>query len=167
VSAVVWAATYLLGPGFALGTGSTVSLTEVSVGPLPMLPLVAGLPDGPMGAAGTALLILPVIAGGAAGWLLTQRLRHGRRRPARRGGNSPAEPSWASLIGSGLLAGPVAGLVLAVFARLSGGSLGAGRLAEIGPDPLRVAIVGTIVATVSVVVGTTVARLFAPQPPKR
>jgi hypothetical protein len=167
VNASVWAAAYLLGPGFALGTASTVSITEISVGPLPMLPLMAGLPEGPMGAAGTALLLLPVIAGGAAGWLLTQRLRHGRRRTTRRGGNTVDEPSWASLIGAGLLAGPVAGLVLGVFSKLSGGSLGDGRLAEIGPDPLQVALVGAIVAAVSVVVGAAVARLFAPQPANR
>ncbi|WP_433828418.1 cell division protein PerM [Actinoplanes sp. CA-015351] len=165
VNASVWAAAYLLGPGFALGTSSAISITEVSVGPLPMLPLVAGLPEGPVGAAGTALLLLPVIAGAAAGWLLTQRLRHGRgdaRRTARRGGGSADEPPWSLLIGAGVLAGPVAGLTLGVFAWLSGGSLGAGRLSQIGPDPLAMGVVGAIVAGVSIVIGAAVARMFRP-----
>ncbi|WP_229072102.1 DUF6350 family protein [Actinoplanes sp. DH11] len=173
VNASIWAAAYLLGPGFALGTGSTVSLTEVSVGPLPMLPLAAGLPAGPMGATGAALLLLPVIAGGAAGWLLTQRLRHpgreaGRdagRRTARRGAPGPDGPPWPLLIGASLLAGPVAGCTLSLFAWLSGGSMGAGRLAEIGPDPLLVGLVGAAVAAVSVLAGAAVARVFGPQRP--
>ncbi|BAL85938.1 hypothetical protein AMIS_7180 [Actinoplanes missouriensis 431] len=163
VNAAIWAAAYLLGPGFALGAGSAVSITEVSVGPLPMLPLVAGLPDGPMGATGTALLLLPVIAGGVAGWLLTQRLRHGRGgalRTGRRGGATADDPPWSLLIGAGVLAGPVAGVVLGLMARLSGGSLGAGKLSEIGPDPLRVALIAAIVAAASVVAGAAAARVF-------
>src|SRR4051794_2380652 len=62
-NAAVWAAAYLLGPGFALGTGSAIRLTEVTAGPLPTLPLLAGLPAGPMGAAGAALLAVPVLVG--------------------------------------------------------------------------------------------------------
>ncbi|BBH66113.1 hypothetical protein ACTI_27980 [Actinoplanes sp. OR16] len=166
VNASIWAAAYLLGPGFALGVASKVSVTEVSVGPLPTLPLVAGLPDGPMGAAGTALLLLPVIAGGAAGWLLTQRLRHGHpgmRRTGRRNTGTPDAPAWSLLIGAAALAGPVAGVMLGLMARFSGGSLGDGRLAQIGPDAMQVAIVGAIVAGVSVVAGAAAARLFGPQ----
>ncbi|WP_328465156.1 DUF6350 family protein [Actinoplanes sp. NBC_00393] len=163
VNAVIWSAAYLLGPGFALGTDSAISLTEVTVGPLPTLPLLAGLPDGPTGAWGTALLTLPVIAGAAAGWLLTQRLRHGRsgpRRPGRRGGVDVEEPPWLLLIGSSLIAGPVAGAVLALLSWLSGGALGDGRLSQIGPDPLQVCLVGAIVAGVSVAVGAAAARIF-------
>ncbi|MEV4346081.1 DUF6350 family protein, partial [Actinoplanes sp. NPDC049596] len=73
VNGVIWAAAYLLGPGFALGTGSVVRLTEVTVGPLPTVPLLAGLPNGPMGAVGALLLSIPVLAGLAAGWMLTLR----------------------------------------------------------------------------------------------
>ncbi|MEU4423928.1 DUF6350 family protein [Actinoplanes sp. NPDC024001] len=163
VNATIWAAAYLLGPGFALGTDSAISLTEVTVGPLPTLPLLAGLPDGPMGAAGTALLALPVLAGAAAGWLLTQRLRHGRsgtRRPGRRSGAVAEEPAWLLLVGSSLIAGPSAGVVLAVLCWLSGGALGDGRLSRIGPDPLQVCLVGAIVAGVAVAIGAASARLF-------
>src|SRR4029453_10239862 len=94
----VWAAAYLLGPGFALGAGSTVRLTEVTVGPLPTVPLLSGLPNGPMGATGALLLAVPVLAAMVAGWLLTRRLVHGlaeRARAARVRGpviRTPATP---------------------------------------------------------------------------
>jgi hypothetical protein len=157
-NAAVWAAAYLLGPGFALGTGSAVRLTEVTVGPLPTVPLLAGLPAGPMGAAGAALLAVPVLAGLAAGWLLTLRLG---RDPAP--GDQP-DPPWSRVLGGGLLAGPAAGLALGLLAKLSGGPLGDGRMAVIGPDPWQVTLVATAVVAVSATIGAAAARTFGPAP---
>ncbi|NMO57007.1 hypothetical protein HH310_38255 [Actinoplanes sp. TBRC 11911] len=195
VNAVIWAAAYLLGPGFALGTGSAVRLTEVTVGPLPTVPLLAGLPNGPMGAAGTLLLAMPVVAGLAAGWLLTLRLRRpgdadaddglardtaaarragdtaiarraGGTAAARRAGETAADtlPRWSHVLGGGLLAGPAAGIVLGVLGRLSGGPLGDGRLAMIGPDPWQVGLIATLVVGVSAALGAAAARTFGPAP---
>ena len=165
VNAAVWATAYLLGPGFLLGTGTGVRLTEVTAGPLPTVPLLAGLPDGPMGAAGAALLAVPVLAGLAAGWLLTRRLV--RPRPPRPG--EPAaprrEPPWTLVIGSAVLAGPVAGLMLGVLAWASGGSLGSGRMAEIGPVPWQVALVSAGVVAVTATFGAALGRAFrTPRP---
>jgi hypothetical protein len=149
-NAAVWAAAYLLGPGFALGTDSTVRLTEVTVGPLPTVPLLSGLPGGPMGATGALLLAVPVLAGMFAGWLLTQRLR----------GPESAPPAWPLVLGSALLAGPVAGVVLGVLAGVSGGSVGDGRLSAIGPVPWQVGLVAAAVVAVSAGLGATAARAF-------
>jgi hypothetical protein len=184
-NAAVWAAAYLLGPGFLLGAGTIVSLTEVVVGPLPTVPLLAGLPDAPVGAAGAGLLAFPVIAGMAAGWMLTRRLVRARQNAARaaigttgaraatgtaaaradaastapgRSGPAPAGPGWPALLGAAALAGPVAGLVLGLLALVSGGSLGDGRLAQIGPVPWQVAAVATAVVGVSVLVGAAASR---------
>jgi hypothetical protein len=168
---VVWAAAYLLGPGFLLGMDSAVRLTEVAVGPtLPLLPLLAGLPNGPMGASGAALLAVPVLAAMAAGWLLTRRLVsvhhlvdghlvHGRPTP-RPGDPVSAEPSWSLVLSAAVLAGPVAGLVLGLLAWMSGGPLGAGRLSEIGPVPWQVALVATLVVAVSACIGAAAGRAF-------
>ncbi|MFI7546425.1 DUF6350 family protein [Actinoplanes sp. NPDC049599] len=164
---VVWAAAYLLGPGFLLGADSAVRVTEVTVGPLPTVPLLAGLPDGPVGASGAALLAVPVLAAMAAGWLLTRRLVnlhhvveghlvHGRKP----GDPAPAEPSWSLVLGAAALSGPVAGLVLGLLSWMSGGSLGDGRLSEIGPVPWQVALVATIVVTVSAGIGAAAGRAF-------
>ena len=96
-NAAVWAAAYLLGPGFAVGVDTTVRTTEVTVGGLPAVPLVSGIPHGPVGGLGAALLAVPVVAGMLAGWLLTRRL-------LRRG-----EREWGAALGAAALAGPVAG----------------------------------------------------------
>ena len=168
-NAVVWAAAYLLGPGFALGTGSVVRLTEVTLGPLPTLPLLAALPDGPLGAAGALLLALPVLAGMAAGWLLPLRLSGGRSVPVpaprkRPGGEpAPSEPSWPLILGSGLLAGPAAGVAFGVLCRLSGGPLGDGRMATIGPDPWQVGLMAAAVVGVSATLGAAACRTFGPR----
>ncbi|GAA2880450.1 hypothetical protein Acy02nite_20140 [Actinoplanes cyaneus] len=164
VNAAIWATAYLLGPGFALGAGSIVSVTEVSVGDLPTLPLLAGLPNGPAGAGGALLLTLPVLAGAVAGWGLTQRLRYGRAHawgPARGSGVDGPEPAWPLLIGAGLLAGPVAGLVVGILAWCSGGPVGSGRLAEIGPAAGQAGLVAMAVGAISVLLGASAARVFS------
>lgn len=155
VNGAVWAAAYLLGPGFALGTDSLIRLTEVTVGPLPTLPLLAGLPDGPMGATGAALLAVPVLAGMFAGWLLTRRLAGDPGGPG-----GPVPPEWPLLTGAALVAGPAAGLLLGALAAMSGGSLGAGRLAEVGPVAWQVGAVATAVVAVSALLGAAAARAF-------
>lgn len=173
----VWAAAYLLGPGFVLGAGTTVRLTEVTVGPLPTVPLLAGLPEGPVGATGAALLAVPVLAGMAAGWMLTRRLVRGDRpseeRPADRppselapAASAARGPRWSLVLGSALLAGPVGGLLLGLLAWMSSGALGAGRLARIGPVPWQVGLVAAAVIAVSASIGAAAARGFraAPRP---
>ena len=120
-NAAVWAAAYLLGPGFAVGVDTTVRTTEVTVGGLPAVPLVSGIPHGPVGGLGAALLAVPVVAGMLAGWLLARRL-------LRRG-----EREWGGVLGAAALAGPVAGALLGAAAVASSGALGGGRLTTMGP----------------------------------
>jgi hypothetical protein len=141
-----------------------VRLTEVTVGPLPSLPLLAGLPDGPIGATGAALLAVPVLAGMAAGWVLTRRLL--RARPARSGEPVPParEPAWSLVVGSALIAGPVAGIVLGILAWMSGGPLGNGRMAVVGPVPWQVGLVATGVVAVSASIGAALGRAFRAGP---
>jgi hypothetical protein len=174
VNVAVWAAAYLLGPGFLLGTDTSVRLTEVTVGSLPTVPLLAGLPVGPVGATGAALLAVPVLAGMASGWLLTRRLM--RARPpavpaARQAGSAtttdraptspaPSAPGWGTVLGSAVLAGPVSGAVLGLLAWWSGGPLGSGRLVRIGPVPWQVALTGAAVVAVSAALGAAAARAF-------
>ncbi|MEV6812049.1 DUF6350 family protein, partial [Micromonospora sp. NPDC051296] len=138
-NATVWSASYLLGPGFAVGTDTAVRTSEVSVGALPALPLFAGLPSGPVDGLGSAaVLAVPVLVGMATGWLLARRLV----------GVAAAERSprpWGRLLAPAVLAGPVAGLLLGAAAVASGGPLGAGRLAEVGPVGWQVALAATAV----------------------
>jgi len=128
----VWAAAYLVGPGFTVGSGTIVSAGRVTLGGLPAVPALAGLPSRPAGGWGALLLGVPLAAGMAAGWLLARR----RLRA------TDAGSGWAELLGAAALAGPVAGLVLALAALAAGGSLGAGRLAAVGPAALPMAAIG-------------------------
>ncbi|TDC80221.1 hypothetical protein E1193_17815 [Micromonospora sp. KC606] len=153
-NATVWSTAYLLGPGFAVGTGTAVRTSEVTVGALPAVPLLAGLPSGPVDGLGAALLAVPVLAGMAAGWLLARRL-------SRAPGDERAEPRWSALLVPAALAGPVAGLLVALAAGASGGSLGGGRLAEIGPVPWQVGLVATAVVAVGSLLGAAAGRLLS------
>jgi len=130
----VWATSYLVGPGFAVGAGTTVSVGQVSLGNLPAVPALAGLPSQPISAWGSLLLGVPLAAGMAAGWLLARRRL--------RGADVADVAGWAGLLGAAALAAPVAGAVLALAALGAGGPLGGGRLATMGPAVLPTAGMG-------------------------
>ncbi|RNB45262.1 hypothetical protein EDM22_16455, partial [Agromyces tardus] len=123
---VVWAAAWLLGPGFALGAGTTVSPSVTLMGPVPGIPVLGALPaeGAPLG---VLWLALPVLLGFGGAVLVAASA------PERRD-----EPWWATLA-VGLGAGGIAGLVLGGLAAFSGGAAGPGRLAVVGPDAFLVA----------------------------
>ncbi|WP_347039200.1 DUF6350 family protein [Glutamicibacter halophytocola] len=66
-NAVFWVLSWISGGGFTLGTGSTLSTLETTVGPLPSIPMLASLPTGEMSHQ-WLFLLLPVAAGIMAGW---------------------------------------------------------------------------------------------------
>jgi hypothetical protein len=116
---VIWSGAYGAGPGFAVGTGTSVMPGHTELGALPAVPVLGALPtpgDGPGWA--WALLALPVLAGVAAGWLIM------RRDPG---------PARTALIDAGLT-GVLAGICWSVLGWLSSGPVGPGRLAELGPS---------------------------------
>ena len=155
-NAAVWAASYLLGPGFAVGTDTVVRTSEVSIGALPAVPLLAGLPHGPASGIGAAVLAVPVLAGMCAGWLLARRTMRtaaaGRKRPT---------PGWATLLAAAAVGGPVAGVVLGGAAFMSGGPLGGGRLSEVGPIFWQVSAGATVVVLIGTLIGATATRALA------
>jgi hypothetical protein len=144
-----WAASYLIGPGFLLGAGTVVRSSEVAVGPLPALPVFAGLPDGPLPSIGAALLAIPTVAGLAAGALLVHRMRQ-----------LDARPAWGRLLGASLLAGPVGGLVVGAACAASAGSLGTGHLASLGPVAWQVAVLAMALVTPGSLLGAALAGLL-------
>ncbi|HSK26793.1 MAG TPA: DUF6350 family protein [Jiangellales bacterium] len=124
-NAAVWAASYAVGPGFAVGAGTAIAPGGVQVGMVPALPALGALPTSSGGAVAWAVLAVPVAAGVLSGVAV--------RRAA------PDGPWWRLALHA-LGSGAVAGVVMAVLAGLSGGSLGTGRLAEVGPDQGWVAL---------------------------
>ncbi len=118
-NAIAFAGSYLLGPGFAVGTATLVSPTVVAIGPVPLFPLLAALPDNGETPAWTpALVAVPVLVAAVAAY------RCQRRFPT-------AAWDHGALRGAG--GGVVAGLGFAVLAGVSGGAVGPGRMAEVGP----------------------------------
>lgn len=118
-NAAVFTGSYLLGPGFRLGADTLVSPTVVALGPVPMFPLLAALPDNGATPVWTPFLIaLPPVAAAVA----VARSRH--RRPT---------TDWDVGAVRGLSAGVVAAVLFAVLAALAGGSVGPGRMADVGP----------------------------------
>jgi hypothetical protein len=155
-NAAIWAVGYLLGPGFSLGTHTTVQITQVSVGALPAVPLLAALPSGPLGGVGALLPSVPLVAAMLAGWLLHRRLRRAGRDPSR----PPRVVPWRRLTAAAATSGPVAGLVLFSAAFASGGSLGGGRLAELGTSAWQVGLIGAGVVSVGALAGAAASRMF-------
>lgn len=123
-NAVALATTYLLGPGFAVGTGTLVSPTAVMLGPVPAFPLLAALPDdGATPAWTTGLLAVPVVLA-AVGAVLA-----GRLAPVSRYDHGALR---------GLAIGLGAALLVTLVAALAGGAAGPGRMADVGAPVLDV-----------------------------
>jgi hypothetical protein len=109
---------YLLGPGFAVGSGTVVSPAVVLLGPLPAFPLLAALPDDePTAAWVITLTALPVLLSAVGATAALRRVATGR---------------WEVDAAVGLAGGALAGLALAGLVVLSGGSAGPGRMADVG-----------------------------------
>ncbi|MEV0146667.1 MULTISPECIES: DUF6350 family protein [unclassified Nonomuraea] len=126
LNVVIWALSYIAGPGFAIGTGTLVAPTGVQLGTVPSLPLLGALPDsGTVPPWMMAVVALPFAAGALAGVVVA------RISPSP---SYEAAPLW------GFLTGVTTGLVAALLAALSGGPIGGGRLAAIGPSPWEVAL---------------------------
>lgn len=126
---VLWTVSALIGPGFSIGTETSVDLTGSQLGQVPGFPLLAALPEpGQFPDWVFVLGLVPLLAGMLCGWRVDPGDREG--------------PGARIALGAG--AGAIAGLVLGVLVALSGGAIGPGRLTQSGPPrltPLLVAVV--------------------------
>ncbi|MFB9377298.1 DUF6350 family protein [Kineococcus gynurae] len=121
---LVWAVAWLAGPGVAVGVGTSVAPGGTSLATLPAIPLAGALPaTGPSPLWWWLAVLVPVLVGA------------GVRRLAPRGQSLPAAGISVAL--TALLAGTATAL-LAFFAA---GPAGAGRMADLGPDPLLLGLV--------------------------
>jgi hypothetical protein len=132
-NSVIWAIAYMLGPGFAFGIGTAVSPSGSALGAVPAFPMLAALPVGSAAAfpawLGFFVLVTPYLAGALAG-LMTVRIAP---TPS-----LEAAPLW------GLLTGTLTAVVIGFGAKFSGGPLGAGRLASVGPSAGEVGLVAVL-----------------------
>lgn len=118
-NAVVFSGSYLLGPGFMVGTGTLVAPSMVVLGPLPAFPMLAALPDeGPTSGWTAWLVALPLLVAFVA------VLLHQRRFPVF---------GYTDAAVRGCAGGILAGLLFGMAASLAGGAVGPGRMRDVAP----------------------------------
>ena len=139
---VVWVASWLVGPGFAIGAGSSVSPLGSHLGPLPSVPFLGALPQNDL-AFGFLGLVVPI----AVGFVVAAMLRASLRSEL----DTESPLPW--LLGTAAGIGAVAAVLMGVLAAASGGAAGPGRLAEVGPDPLAVAFWTFVEIALSAAIG--------------
>jgi hypothetical protein len=146
-NAVLLTGSYLLGPGFAFGTGTLVSPAAVTLGPVPAFPLLAALPDSGTPAAWLgALVAVPFVAAALGAALML------RRHPV-----LTYEAGAVRSLGSGL----AGGLLVTLLVRVAGGSVGPGRMTEVGAGVLDTLVSATVAMGVGALVGGVVATWWA------
>lgn len=120
-TAIVWAASWIAGPGFAIGAGTAVSPAGTQLGIVPGIPMLGLVPENDSFWM-LVVVLVPIAAGAFAGWAVRSRL-------VWEGTPLAAGPRAAISGGIALLTLVVAG----VAAALANGSMGPGRLAVAGP----------------------------------
>ncbi len=133
---VLWAVAWLVGPGFAVGQGTVFAPAQVVGGPMPAMPILGALPISAGGPLLAAPLLL-VLLGAAGGWWW-----HRRR---------DASGVWQPFAAAAVLAACAGGLV-GLFALVSGGAAGPGRLAVVGAPVLELALVAGLLVLVGAAV---------------
>ena len=149
---VLWAAAWLIGPGFAVGAGSAVSPIATSLGPLPAVPLLGALPAEPS-PLGFLTLLVPVLAAFIAGIAVRPRLLAAL----------DGRPSALWFVGTAMLAAVVAALAMAFLAFIAAGSAGPGRLAVVGPDPITVGLWMLVETLIGTTLGLLAGGVRAPR----
>ncbi|HET6153937.1 MAG TPA: DUF6350 family protein [Marmoricola sp.] len=143
----LFGSTYLLGPGFAVGVGTSVSPSAVTLGAVPAVPFLAALPpDGPAPGWLKVLLVVPVLAAAIG------------TAKARTYADDVAY-DVAALRGAG--SGVGAGLLITVLIALAGGPMGTGRLADIGAPIGDVLVFATGLMTLGGLLGGLVAARWS------
>lgn len=141
---VIWAASWFVGPGFAIGAGSHVSPLGTALGPVPTIPLLGALPTGDL-AFGFAGLLVPVVAGFLAGAATRPILIRALDRA-----DAPHLPGLAiTAIGGGVFGG----LLLGFLAAVSSGAAGPGRFQQVGPDALAVGLAAALEFAAAIGIG--------------
>jgi hypothetical protein len=146
-NAVLWAMSWLVGPGFTLGGAAVAPGSGVHAG-LPGVPLLAIVPSHSPAIA-YALVVVPVLAGAASGFLTHRTLR-------------TATPPFDTPLDLVLVAAGSAvsgGLILAALAACSGGTLAPGALAHLGPSAWETGVFGGLELGVGMGIGLAVGHL--------
>jgi hypothetical protein len=144
-TAAVWGLALLVGPGFAVGVGTSVSVSGTDLGAVPAFPLLAALPQEPGPSFAPLLLVVPLLAG-----LLAAVLAH-------RAESVPAE-GWRPLAEVAAVVGGLVAATVAVLSLLASGPAGPGRMVETGPTWWLVALAAGLEVAAVMAAGLLVLR---------
>lgn len=139
---VVWTASWLVGPGFAIGTGSAVTPLATHLGPIPAIPMFGALPAGEH-AFGFVGLLAPVLAGFFVALVIRGGVTRAFDGSSRR----------ATLAIVAVTIGIVGGIILGLLAWSSSGAAGPGRLVDVGPDPWSVGLWAALEIGIGALIG--------------
>lgn len=141
-SFLAWTFSWIVGPGFALGAGSSVSPLATELGPLPSIPILGMLPSGsnPWALGIVALVVI-------SGLLATVGVLRRRNTELR------DRPTLAGIAVSIAVLVVTTALSVAFVMALASGAIGPGRLAEVGPQPWSVAGFAALEVLIGSVVG--------------
>lgn len=121
---VLWAASWITGPGFAVGVGTSFTPFGTISGPLPAVPLLGALPGqdwaNPVSAWAPVLVVACGVVAGLFAWRRVE----------------PSLVRWSDVgwVLGGIVCGPAVLMLLGQW--VASGAGGPGRLSEIGANPL-------------------------------
>lgn len=157
---IVWAATWLVGPGFTLGTGALVSPLGTNIQALPTLPILGIVPDTvPTGA--VVALLIPVLAAFVVGTWMARSVVSTEQGGLWRTVTETAffDQPVVRLVSASATAGLVAASLGGLLAALTSGSLGPGRFQLVGPDPAAIALWWGLEVGLGVLLGAVTAAV--------
>lgn len=164
---VLWATSVLLGPGFVLGTDTSVDLTGSHLGAVPGFPPLAALPaPGEFPGWVFVLGMLPLLAGMVAGFR-TEPAPSTSTTPTTERRTGDSDRALVDRLVLGTAAGGLAGLVMGLAVSLSGGGIGPGRMADAGPPLVTPLLVAVPVLAVGGAAGAVLAHYRGARAPQR
>ena len=141
-NAAIAGASYLAGPGFAVGTGSGVTLASTVHGTLPDFPILGAVPSGPATTPAWLLVgAMPFVAGVCVARVVSRA------------------PTLLLRLRDAALAAALAAMGGLVLAWQGGGAIGSGRLSAVGVSPWQFAL--AIGGALAVVATASLAALAA------
>ena len=164
---VLWATSVLLGPGFVLGTDTSVDLTGSHLGAVPGFPPLAALPaPGEFPGWVFVLGLLPLLAGVVAGFR-TEPTSTAATDPTSADDAGKSDHTLLDRVLLGATAGGLAGLVTGLAVAVSGGGIGPGRMADAGPPVLTPLLVAIPVLAMGGALGAVVAHYRGARAPQQ
>ncbi|MES2171744.1 MAG: DUF6350 family protein [Actinomycetota bacterium] len=145
---IIWAASWLIGPGFAIGTGSSVSPFGTSLGPIPAVPVLGAVPSSHELGWGFLSILVPVLAAFFVAVVLRRVLVR----------DLGAVPTTRWLLLAGVICGVTAGVILGLLAWASAGSAGPGRFVDVGPSPWLTGAFAALEIGIAAIVGMLAGR---------